>query len=374
MDWDEVLSILDHYRSMDLQHGGGRILGSMYTTPDPLAVEAYSMFMESNLGNPCLFPGTVAMSFELRAFLLDLLSARGEEDILFPSGGTESNLTALWMAREITGKRTVIYCENAHFSVPKAIHVLGMEGMEIAMDQEYRMDLACLEKEINDDVAAVVATAGTTGLGMVDPIEEIGGLIRDHNAFFHVDAAFGGFILPLLGQYSPTGKTSFAFNVDGVDTVTVDPHKFFGSTTPLGALGFRREEWAERISFKAPYLSSQGCTGLLGTRNSASVASAFALIKHHGFDGLSAKVRNCMKRTDHLVKRLEEEDIPMVCEPVINIVGIPVSDPGAAAGSLMDKGWYPSIIRKPSALRVLVMPHLDTKLIDDFIRDLGEVL
>ena len=80
--------------------------------------------------------------------------------------------------------------------------------------------------------------AGTTEFGQVDPVEEIGRIAEEKDVFFHVDAAFGGFVIPFL-EGCPL---KFDFAVPGVSSIAIDPHKMGMSTIPSGGLLYRNEE------------------------------------------------------------------------------------------------------------------------------------
>ena len=192
----EVMAELREARDDDLHYRDGRIFGSMCTEPLPIARRAHEMFLETNLGNPGYYKGTWRLERETLRFLERMLHGKRLGGFTV-SGATEGNITALWMARNLTRRRTVVCAKTAHFSVRKAADLLGMQCVEVGYDEAYRMDVGQLRKQLTMDVAAVVAVAGTTELGQVDPIEEIGELCQDR-ALLHVDAAFGGFVLPFL--------------------------------------------------------------------------------------------------------------------------------------------------------------------------------
>lgn len=151
------------------------------------------------------------------------------------SGGSLANLTAVVTAREacnITGEaisRSVVYItEHVHHSVQKALHVAGLRSCVqrlVPVDERYRMKAAALEAAIKADRAAglhpwlVVASAGTTNTGSVDPLEEIGQLAQTHGLWFHVDGAYGAFFV-----LCPEGKTVLQ-GMDRSDSMVLDPHK-----------------------------------------------------------------------------------------------------------------------------------------------------
>src|SRR5699024_2685456 len=135
---------------------------------------------------------------------------------VFTSGGTQSNLQALYLARSRAartprGERAALpprlpglATEAAHFSVTRSARLLGL-GEDAVLpapaDADSRMDVAALRQALASvDTAgelpmANVATAGTTDRGLIDPLPEIAGAARDHHAWLHVDAAYGGGLL-----------------------------------------------------------------------------------------------------------------------------------------------------------------------------------
>jgi aromatic-L-amino-acid/L-tryptophan decarboxylase len=169
------------------------------------------------------------------------------------SGGSIANLIAFVTARDfkkITSEKvrqSVIYLTGqVHHCVHKAIRIGGMAEAivrKVPMDGHYRMDAGELKKMVEQDVAAglnpflVVASAGTTDTGAMDPLEKIGGICREHELWFHVDAAYGGFFL-LADVENPDGSTvKESFNgIELSDSLAIDPHKGLFLAYGVGAV------------------------------------------------------------------------------------------------------------------------------------------
>jgi len=364
-----VLRELREASDEDLQFRDSRIFASMCTEPLPIAKRAHAMFLEANLGNPGLYKGTWRLERETLRMLATLLHGRNLGGLTV-SGATEGNVTALWMARNVTRKRTVIAAKSAHFSVRKAADLLGMRLVEVGLDDAYKMDVDGLRRRMTRDVAAVVAVAGTTELGQVDPIDEIGEVCEDR-AFLHVDAAFGGFVLPFLGHGSRVPH--WDFRVRGVSSLVLDAHKMGMATIPASHLIVRRAEHFAQIAVESPYLTSLYQTSLLGTRNSAGVAAAYAAMRSLGRAGYRQIVRRCMANTQTIADRATDAGLPLAIEPVMNIVAVRLKDISAVQRALETKGWRVSTARHPSALRIVVMPHITAKAAAAFAGDLVAV-
>ncbi len=352
----------------DIHFEDGLIFNSTWTCPLEIAVEAHLKFIESNLGNPLLYPGTSKMHDMCVKYLSSLLNLKeGHGKIL--SGGTESNITALWIARKIYGKGKVLYPETVHISVIKAIDLLNLEGVKVSVDDDFRADIGEVEKKLRDDVIAVVLTAGTTLFGTVDPIKEISELLDDQ--FLHVDGAFGGFILPFMEKLG-LWKGEFDFRVYAVKSFSIDPHKMGMSTIPSGAL-ITRDDYFRYIRFEAEYLSNGYSDSLLGTRCSAAVAATYAAINYLGYGGYKKIVKRCFDVRDYALKRFEEEGLEILHKPPMTIVNLKFKNPKKIYKKLLKRRVYVSLNSKYSSIRLVFMPHIDEKKVDLFIENLKAV-
>ena len=158
----------------------------------------------------------------------------------FTSGGTISNLTALAAAREralpgvrrdgLGGRRALVYCsDEAHYSIERAVELLGMgtNGVRvIPIDDRRRMRSDLLAAAIDADTAAgsvpvaVVATAGTTLTGAIDPLGEIADVCAARGVWFHIDGAYG-----LAAAAVPSMSGAFT-GLERADSATLDAHKW----------------------------------------------------------------------------------------------------------------------------------------------------
>jgi glutamate/tyrosine decarboxylase-like PLP-dependent enzyme len=163
---------------------------------------------------------------------------------LLTSGGSEANLTALVTARlsvpHDDRRRMVLYVsEERHGSVDRAAMIAGLhEGQvrSIAADDELRLSPAALGEMIHRDRAAglipwvVVANAGSTRTGTVDPLGELADLCAAERLWLHVDAAYGW-----SAMLTTEGKAALA-GIERADSITLDPHKWFGQPFDAGCL------------------------------------------------------------------------------------------------------------------------------------------
>ncbi len=365
MDDKIIENMLETYYQKDMHYEDGRILGSMYTRPPDIVIKAFFKFYQANLGNPGLYPGTKEMEKHVVNFLLKLASGKDYFYGHVLSGGTEANITALWAARNM-GFSKVLTTKDVHFSIIKAVDLLGLE-LEYVPMKNFSMDPKALE-EIIQDGSIVVANAGTTPLGYIDPIEDIGKLCNKINCYLHVDAAFGGFVIPFLSK----DEFKFGFDVSAVKSITIDPHKMGMAPYPAGGL-IARDNIFERITVDAPYLIQGKSDTLLGTRQSGSVAASYAAILHFGVEGYKKIVDECMKNTEYLVSMAEEMNFEVLTKPVMNIVNLVVDNPKKVQKELFKRGWAISINPEYNSIRIVVMPHVKKEIIEKFLKEMEKI-
>ena len=369
--FEEIMRELNEAHEEDFHFGEGRILGSMCTQPIEGSIDVHANFIESNLGNPGLYPGTQRLEKRIVSMASELMHGNGIHGQV-QAGGTESNITAAWIARNVTGKNEVMFCENVHFSMLKACDLLRMKPVEVGFNDRYEMDAGEVESKISDDTALVIASAGSTELGVIDPIEELSEICKG-KVPLHVDACFGGFVVPFLADLGyPTRP--FDFQSEGVSSLVLDGHKMGMSTIPSSVFLIRREEDLSSIAVESPYLTSLRSSSLLGTRSSAGVAALYFAMRALGREGYRENVKKCMENTRYLCDKVKGIGLDIPIEPVMNICGIVVDDPVRVQDELDKRNWKVSMSRHPDCLRVVVMPHVTKQVIDAFVQDLEAVL
>jgi glutamate/tyrosine decarboxylase-like PLP-dependent enzyme len=203
------------------------------------------------------------------------------------SSGTIANLEALWVARQLAPGRAVAHSQDAHYTHARMCEVLGVESVAVPADAAGRMDLDALERLLaTGRVGTVVLTAGTTGLGAVDPIAEALALRDRYGCRLHVDAAYGGFFA-LLARDEPAGTgllgpdTAARLRALGdCDSLVVDPHKHGLQPYGCGAVLFRDPSVGRLYRHDSPYTyftSSELHLGEISLECSRAGAAAGAL-------------------------------------------------------------------------------------------------
>ncbi|WP_027376509.1 pyridoxal phosphate-dependent decarboxylase family protein [Kaistella palustris] len=186
-------------------------------------------------------PGAATIENEVVNWLRKLFSFPENSTGCLSSGGSISTLIAFTAARdrhkiknELIRKSVIYLSEQVHHSTQKALRIIGLEDIIIRyvdLDANHRMLPQSLQKLISADLAAglnpfmVVATAGTTDTGAIDPLDEIAETAENHKMWFHVDAAYGGFFIM-------TSKKEKFRGIERADSMITDPHK--GLFIPYG--------------------------------------------------------------------------------------------------------------------------------------------
>ncbi len=176
----------------------------------------------------------------------------------------------------------VVLPESTHFSFKKICQMLQLKPVYADLDDSFRVDPSSVEKCISDSTVAIVGSAGTPELGVVDPIEKLSEIALNHKLYLHVDAAFGGLVIPFL----PNARFRFDFSLDGVQSITVDPHKMGLATIPAGGILFRENKTLEFIKTQTPYLTEDSQYTFIGTRTGASAAASWTVLNVLGKRGI----------------------------------------------------------------------------------------
>jgi glutamate/tyrosine decarboxylase-like PLP-dependent enzyme len=257
--------------------------GQMLKPPHPAAVVGHLTAMLINPNNHALDggPATAAMEREAVARLAEMFGFDTHLGHLTTSG-TIANLEALFVARELHPGRGVAYSSEAHYTHGRMCRVLGIEGHPVPADGQGRIDLDALEDVLRTgDVGTVVLTAGTTGLGAVDPIHAALALRDRYGVRIHVDAAYGGFFTLLAGTDGPEGLPAEPWRaIARCDSVVVDPHKHGLQPYGCGAVLFRDPEVGRFYLHDSPYTyftSDELHLGEISLECSRAGASAAAL-------------------------------------------------------------------------------------------------
>ena len=270
LDPEEILSFLDDtLLRYPMGNGNRRFFAWINSAPAPIGVLADTLSTLVNATSDGFEHAGTYLQVSTGRWLMELCGYPAEGSLaLFLSGGSMANLTALagarhkaaktagWNLREdgLQGghKRLVLYTsDQSHSSVQKAVELLGLGTRNlraVPSDAAFRMRVDALEAAIRDDLEAghqpfcVVAVAGATNTGAIDPLDAIADCCQRHGLWFHVDGAYGA-----LGRLDPDYEPLFR-GIERADSLVLDPHKRLMVPVDCGVV-FLRDPTLQREAF-----------------------------------------------------------------------------------------------------------------------------
>lgn len=368
MDESELLAEINALRGGDHRFVDGTVYNSICTDPLPISRKIFTENLETNLGDNRLFPSLHRVERSVTSMLGSLLGCPNAGGGLV-SGGTEANLLAVLTALERHSRRTslprseqvILAPASAHYSFDKISRLLGVHLKRTRLDSCYRADPQDLARQISDQTAVIIATAGSSETGAIDDVRSLAGVAAQYGIHCHVDAATGGFLIPFL---PPSKRRPFDFRVRGVASITIDPHKYGFAAIPAGWLLFREEQDAELLACKSHYSGTFDQFTLLGTRPGGAALSVYACLRALGRAGYQREVRELWGKRTHLLRALAARGCALAFPPDLLIVGVKSTDPEATVNALEQRGLIASVSRRFGFLRLVVQRHLSIANLD----------
>jgi glutamate decarboxylase len=271
-------------------------------------------FYERNVQNPRVALGNATADGTL-SNLTAFLVAREKA---FPPDGEFPGVRIAGMSRALHhhgyARGVILVSSRGHYSIKKAANVLGLgedNVLPIPVDGNHRMDLRRLSQKIKSlrrekgtKIVAIAGIAGTTETGSVDPLDEMAEMAHEANAFFHVDACWGGSAL-LVDEYRPLLK-----GIEKADSVSVDAHKLLYCPMSMGLVLFSNEKDLNTIKQASQYVIRRNSVDMgrftvEGSRPFDSL-KPWAALKILGRDGYRLLLRSARENTYTLHEVLQE--------------------------------------------------------------------
>jgi glutamate/tyrosine decarboxylase-like PLP-dependent enzyme len=253
--------------------------GQMLKPPHPVAWLGYSLAMLVNGNNHALDggPDTSAMEKEVIREFVDFFEFPEHSLGHLTASGTIANLEALWIARCIHPDRAIAFSKNAHYTHSRMCDVLGLNSIMLEEDENGNPSIEHL-RSLADQIGTLVVTMGTTGLGKVEPLDQLLPICRSQGIRVHVDAAYGGFFKLLVGTGLINDEPWKYIGL--VDSLVVDPHKHGLQPYGCGCVLFRDPSIGHFYKHDSPYTyftSEELHLGEISLECSRAGASAAAL-------------------------------------------------------------------------------------------------
>jgi tyrosine decarboxylase / aspartate 1-decarboxylase len=312
--------------------------------------------------------GTWGLEQEAVAMVGSLLGAPGASGVI-TTGGTESNLAALRLMRNHGGRSApeVIAPVTMHFSFRLGAELMGIRLIEIPVaDDDFAPRIEDVAAAITADTVGLVCSAPAGSFGLLDPVEAFSELAVRHGLPLHVDAAFGGFILPFmrdLGHDVPP----FDFTLPGVSTMMTDGHKL--GLLPIATSFFlaRDAAWFEAIPTERTLIHTTS-----STKPGSRAATAWATFRHLGREGYRRSTAHVLALRDRIVDGVTAiPGMRTIAPPLISVVAFTSDaiDLGDVHELMAEDGWGQSLgeIRGRPFIRLSIHPSREMAAADGFV-------
>ncbi|HZB40688.1 MAG TPA: aminotransferase class V-fold PLP-dependent enzyme [Ilumatobacter sp.] len=313
--------------------------GPRYLAFIPMSPSVTSVWMDALVGAASFSAeswleaaGAVAAENQALEFIRELTGMPEGSGGCFTFGGSNGNLSAIAVGRDVAGgRRLAAVADTAHASVDNSLRLLGMEALVVPTGRSGRFTGAALERALADDgrsgeLAVVIASAGSTNAGVVDELGALARVTHAHDAWLHVDGAYGAGALML-----PERAHLFE-GLGEADSFIVDPHKWFFCTAGTCALLYREPELAALTHTQhGPYIDVLHSTEASETWNPSDYA--FQLTRRasglpfwftllvHGTEAMTEAIRASVWTTAYAVERLRSiADVELVMDPQLTVV------------------------------------------------------
>ncbi len=341
--------------------------GQMLKPPHPFTWATYALGMSINPNNHALDGGPPSSEMEKEA-VADLAQFFGYAEPFLghlTSSGTIANLEALWVARESHPEKKIVYSENSHYTHDRMCGVLRVKGVKIPIQENGEFDLGAINPK---EIGTIVVTLGTTGLGEVEPLNQVLPWAKKHGIRIHLDTAYGGFFKSLESSGLIDG-TSWKLT-EQADSIVIDPHKHGLQPYGCGCVLFKDPAVGRFYKHDSPYTyftSEDLHLGEISLECSRAGAAAvalwatlemFPLKEKEGFGPILAKCRKAALKMYELT--YTSQKLTPYKKPELDILGYfpseaqTTSEISARSKVVFDAGmkeqdFYLSLYRVPAA-------------------------
>lgn len=382
---DGLLAEMAGFREHDADYRGGRTFSLVYwagETHHELLQRAHSLYLAENALNPMAFKSVKRLESEVVEMTAALFHAPPSAVGSMTSGGTESLMVAVYAARERARARrpwirrpNLVMPITAHVALDKAAHWLGIRVKRVPVDADGRAELRAVRRAVDRNTVLLIGSAPSYPWGVIDPIEEMAAIAQRRGIPMHVDACFGGFVLPWLEQLG-VSLPMWDLRVDGVTSISADVHKYGFAAKGASVLLYRDMDHMKHQFFVATHWPGgvYASPSMQGTRAGGPIAAAWAAMQAMGASGYLAKTRSAWRAAEALRAGIREV-------PGLRVLGLPHSpvvsytsddrglDVYALADQLEARGWHVDRQQDPPSIHCSVSAA-NEPVIDAYLSDL----
>ncbi len=382
---EKLYAAMEEIKQKDIRWGEGRAFSLVFKGDpgmDEVIRRACMMFFSENGLNPSAFPSLKQFENEVVAMMVNLLQGGEDGRGSMTSGGTESILMGVKAARE-WGKKNkpghsrykIIVPQSVHPAFDKACHYFELDIVKAPLRPDYRVDVAALEKLIDDRTVLLVGSAPQYPQGVIDPIAELGQLALKNNTLLHVDGCVGGVLLPFFKKHGAQ-IADFDFSVPGVTSISADLHKYGYAAKGASVVLFKNKELRRHSYFASTDWPGgmYASPSVLGTRAGGPIAAAWAIMNYLGVEGYM-RVAGTIMDTVHAFKSGIEKQpgVKLAVDPDMSVMclvgdGLDIYQVG---DGMTKRGWHMDRQQNPAGLH-LTVTYAHAQVVDSFFKDLAE--
>lgn len=386
---EEVLKRLADLQTDDIDWRGGKTWSLLYPVSDEhehLLERAQALFMNSNGLNPMAFKSLKQIESEVVQMTASMLNGPDEAVGTMTSGGTESILMAVKAARDRARKKwpwirspEMVVPRTIHVAFDKSAHYFDVKPIYVDTGDDGRVLVNAMRKAIGRNTILLAASAPQYPHGVVDPIPELGELALKRKLPLHVDACFGGFILPWLERLG-VEMPAWDFRVPGVTSISADVHKYGYAAKGASILVYRSIDYLKHQFFVSTDWPGgiYASPSIAGTRAGGPIAAAWAALHAMGEAGYLELAERALNVTKTLRAGVEAiEGLAPVAELQSTVVAWRSVDPGvdtyAVADQLAAKGWAVDRQQYPACIHCSVNAW-NAASVEPYLADLAEAV
>lgn len=356
---------------------GSTFLKTLINNPNHIGVHT-----DTDLSEP-YFAGTQKLEAQVIKIISDdILKAQPDTvDGYVSSGGTEGNIQAIWVYRNLYNETfklnmdyssiAILCSEDAHYSMDKAANLLNIKQCKVAVEkdtrvinQEHLKKQLTLLKHQGIDKLILVVNMMTTMYGSVDSLDDYMDIIAQFASMtvkVHVDGAYGGFFLPFTHPDQP-----LTFEDERIDSFTLDAHKMLQAPYGTGIFVIRKGLLKYSLTDSAQYVAGMDCT-LVGSRSGANAISIYKILMNYGPYDWAERMLALAQRTLRLKNQLEQWNVKMIHFDGSNIIAI--HRDFVTTDLVLKYGLVPDNHNNPEWLKIVVMDHVKGDKIIQFLQD-----
>lgn len=383
---DDVLTEMSSFREHDADYKAGKTWSLVYYCGEEhsdFLKKAHNTYFSENGLNPMAFKSLKRMEAEVVQMASGLLNADQDAVGTMTSGGTESLLMAVKAARDRARKLkpwirrpNMVLPTTIHVGVDKAAHYFGVKPIYVEISDDFRANVKAMEKACNRNTILIAASAPQYPFVTIDPIEELGQLALRKKLPFHVDACFGGFMLPWLERLGHP-LPLWDFRVPGVTSISADIHKYGYASKGASVLIYKDMSYLKHQFF----ISTNWPGGIYaspsmpGTRPGGPIAAAWATMMAMGEDGYIELAKKALDTTKRLRAGIEGiPELRLLGEFHMTAVTWAAKDDVsvfAIADMMAERGWGADRQQNPPSIHLTVNAN-NAESADQYLADLAE--